>query len=107
MDRNTSLVDVVIDPDLSGLMRAHQKEGVKVSQTGQLQSYGLSQFMYSCVMGMTEAEGEGCILADEMGLGKTLSAIALVYTMLSTSTSTGGSTANYSGQSPFKKDTAW
>jgi SNF2 family DNA or RNA helicase len=44
--------------------------------------------MYSCVMGMTEAEGEGCILADEMGLGKTLSAIALVYTMLSKSTST-------------------
>jgi DNA repair and recombination protein RAD54B len=40
-------------------------------------------------MGMTEAEGEGCILADEMGLGKTLSAIALVYTMLSTSTRTG------------------
>lgn len=40
--------------------------------------------MYSCVMGLTEAEGEGCILADEMGLGKTLSAIALVYTMLST-----------------------
>lgn len=34
-------------------------------------------------MGLTEAEGEGCILADEMGLGKTLSAIALVYTMLS------------------------
>jgi len=31
MVRNTSLVDVVIDPDLSGLMRAHQKEGVKVS----------------------------------------------------------------------------
>ena len=63
--------------------------------------------MYSCVMGMTEAEGEGCILADEMGLGKTLSAIALVYTMLSTSTSTSGTTANYSEQSPFKKDTAW
>ena len=31
MGRNTSLVDVVIDPDLSGLMRSHQKEGVKVS----------------------------------------------------------------------------
>ena len=58
-------------------------------------------------MGMTEAEGEGCILADEMGLGKTLSAIALVYTMLSESTSTGSSTTNKSEQSPFKKDTAW
>ena len=58
-------------------------------------------------MGMTEAEGEGCILADEMGLGKTLSAIALVYTMLSKSTSVGDFPADYSGQSPFKKDTAW
>ena len=45
--------------------------------------------MYSCVMGLTEAEGEGCILADEMGLGKTLSAIALVYTMLSAFSSSG------------------
>jgi hypothetical protein len=63
--------------------------------------------MYSCVMGMTEAEGEGCILADEMGLGKTLSAIALVYTMLSTSTCTTLHTADCSEQSPFKKDTAW
>lgn len=32
MTRGTSLVDVVIDPDLSSLMRAHQKEGVKVSR---------------------------------------------------------------------------
>jgi hypothetical protein len=63
--------------------------------------------MYSCVMGMTEAEGEGCILADEMGLGKTLSAIALVYTMLSTSTTICDSTTDYTEQSPFKKDTAW
>ena len=39
--------------------------------------------MYSCVMGLTGDGSEGCILADEMGLGKTLSAIALVYTMLS------------------------
>lgn len=28
--RDTSIVDVVIDPDLAGLMRDHQKEGVKV-----------------------------------------------------------------------------
>jgi hypothetical protein len=42
-------------------------------------------------MGLSEAEGEGCILADEMGLGKTLSAIALVYTMLSMSSALHGS----------------
>ncbi|WVN85841.1 uncharacterized protein L203_100993 [Cryptococcus depauperatus CBS 7841] len=66
--KRTTLVDVVLDPVLGNLMREHQKEGV--------------QFMYSCVMGMTDAEGEGCILADEMGLGKTLQTIALIYTML-------------------------
>ncbi|AFR93921.2 DNA repair and recombination protein RAD54B [Cryptococcus neoformans C23] len=66
--RGTTIVDVVIDPVLGDLLREHQKEGVK--------------FMYSCVMGMTGAEGEGCILADEMGLGKTLQTIALIYTML-------------------------
>lgn len=64
--------------------------------------------MYSCVMGMTEAEGEGCILADEMGLGKTLSAIALIYTMLSKPSSKARRTdTDLLGQSPFKKDTAW
>lgn len=65
--------------------------------------------MYSCVMGMTEAEGEGCILADEMGLGKTLSAIALIYTMLSESNElrVGSEELTGPGQSPFKKDTAW
>ncbi|WVQ85306.1 hypothetical protein IAT38_007471 [Cryptococcus sp. DSM 104549] len=66
--KGTEIVDVVIDPVLASLMRDHQKEGVK--------------FMYSCVMGLTQAEGEGCILADEMGLGKTLQTIALVHTLL-------------------------
>ncbi|KIR82076.1 DNA repair and recombination protein RAD54B [Cryptococcus gattii EJB2] len=66
--KGTTIVDVVIDPILGNLLREHQKEGVK--------------FMYSCVMGMTGAEGEGCILADEMGLGKTLQTIALIYTIL-------------------------
>ncbi|WVR05791.1 hypothetical protein IAU60_002816 [Kwoniella sp. DSM 27419] len=66
--QNTELVDVVVDPILASIMREHQKEGVK--------------FMYSCVMGLTGAEGQGCILADDMGLGKTLQTIALVYTLL-------------------------
>ncbi|WWC86136.1 uncharacterized protein L201_001007 [Kwoniella dendrophila CBS 6074] len=62
------VVDVVIDPILGTLLRQHQKEGVK--------------FLYSCVMGYTAAEAEGCILADDMGLGKTLQTIALIHTLL-------------------------
>ncbi|WRT64040.1 uncharacterized protein IL334_000967 [Kwoniella shivajii] len=62
------VVDVVIDPIIGSLLRKHQKEGV--------------QFMYSCVMGYTAAEAEGCILADDMGLGKTLQSIALIHTLL-------------------------
>lgn len=41
--------------------------------------------MYSCVMGLTDIDGEGCILADEMGLGKSLQTVALIYTMISKS----------------------
>nr|XP_018999813.1 DNA repair and recombination protein RAD54B [Kwoniella mangroviensis CBS 8507]OCF63274.1 DNA repair and recombination protein RAD54B [Kwoniella mangroviensis CBS 8507] len=62
------VVDVVVDPILGSLLRKHQKEGV--------------QFMYSCVMGYTAAEAEGCILADDMGLGKTLQSITLMHTLL-------------------------
>nr|XP_019049115.1 hypothetical protein I302_02896 [Kwoniella bestiolae CBS 10118]OCF28045.1 hypothetical protein I302_02896 [Kwoniella bestiolae CBS 10118] len=62
------VVDVVVDPILGSLLRKHQKEGVK--------------FLYSCVMGYTAAEAEGCILADDMGLGKTLQSIALIHTLL-------------------------
>ncbi|ORY20670.1 SNF2 family N-terminal domain-domain-containing protein, partial [Naematelia encephala] len=68
MMMKTELRDVVLDPLLSEKMRDHQKEGVK--------------FMYSCVMGLTSAEGQGCILADEMGLGKTMQTIALIWTLL-------------------------
>ncbi|EMD37765.1 hypothetical protein CERSUDRAFT_94757 [Gelatoporia subvermispora B] len=51
-------VPVVVDPVLGRRLRPHQVEGVK--------------FMYECVMGMGEHDGQGCILADEMGMGKTL-----------------------------------
>jgi len=65
-------------------MRDHQKEGVKVSRSCPVAAVVIdAQFMYSCVMGFTEAEANGCILADEMGLGKTLQTIALIYTLLS------------------------
>jgi DNA repair and recombination protein RAD54B len=62
-------IDVVIDPQLSRHLRAHQKEGVK--------------FLYKCIMGMNEYQGQGAVLADEMGLGKTLTVITLIWTLLS------------------------
>ncbi|GAM35474.1 DNA-dependent ATPase [Talaromyces pinophilus] len=47
---------------------SHQREGVK--------------FLYECVMGLRDYNGEGAILADEMGLGKTLQTITLLWTLL-------------------------
>jgi DNA repair and recombination protein RAD54B len=66
--KGKQIVDVVLDPILSKHLRGHQREGVK--------------FLYECVMGLREFNGEGCILADEMGLGKTLQTIALLWTLL-------------------------
>ncbi|KKY22768.1 putative dsdna-dependent atpase [Phaeomoniella chlamydospora] len=62
------LVDVVVDPLLSKHLREHQREGVK--------------FLYECVMGLRDFDGDGAILADEMGLGKTLQTITLIWTLL-------------------------
>lgn len=62
------VVDVVVDPLLTKSLRQHQREGVK--------------FLYECVMGMRDFNGEGAILADDMGLGKTLQTIALLWTLL-------------------------
>ena len=61
-------VDVVVDPLLGDKLREHQREGVK--------------FMYECVMGLRDFDGQGVILADEMGLGKSLQTIALLWTLL-------------------------
>lgn len=66
--KGKQLVDVVVDPLLTQHLREHQREGVK--------------FMYECVMGMRDFDGNGAILADEMGLGKTLQTIALLWTLL-------------------------
>ncbi|KAJ5167419.1 DNA repair and recombination protein [Penicillium canariense] len=74
MPRPTSLpqgkrvVDVVVDPLLTKNLRPHQREGV--------------QFLYECVMGMRNFNGEGAILADDMGMGKTLQTITLLWTLL-------------------------
>ncbi|KAK5161126.1 helicase [Recurvomyces mirabilis] len=62
------IVDVVVDPILSAKLRPHQRAGVA--------------FLYECVMGMKDYDGEGAVLADEMGLGKTLQTIALLWTLL-------------------------
>lgn len=66
--KGKQVVDVVVDPILTRSLRKHQREGVA--------------FLYECVMGMRDYEGEGAILADEMGLGKTLQTIALLWTLL-------------------------
>lgn len=66
--RGKEIVDVVLDPFLGQHLREHQREGVK--------------FLYECVMGMRDFNGQGALLADEMGLGKTLQTIALLWTLL-------------------------
>jgi DNA repair and recombination protein RAD54B len=66
--KGKDIVDVVVDPFLSQHLRDHQREGVK--------------FLYECVMGMRDFNGQGALLADEMGLGKTLQTIALIWTLL-------------------------
>lgn len=66
--KGKQVVDVVVDPLLTQHLREHQREGVK--------------FMYECVMGIRDFDGQGAILADEMGLGKTLQTIALLWTLL-------------------------
>ena len=66
--KGKQVVDIVVDPILTKHLREHQREGVK--------------FMYECVMGLRDFDGQGAILADEMGLGKTLQTIALLWTLL-------------------------
>jgi DNA repair and recombination protein RAD54B len=85
-------------------MRLHQKKGVEVSARVSVGCVNAEdQFMYSCVMGLTEAKAEGCILADEMGLGKTLQTIALIQMLLSEymAACQGLQTADLSEQSPY------
>ncbi|KAF4637890.1 hypothetical protein G7Y89_g182 [Cudoniella acicularis] len=66
--KGKEIVDVVVDPFLGQHLRDHQREGIK--------------FLYECVMGMGDFNGQGAVLADEMGLGKTLQTIALIWTLL-------------------------
>ncbi|KAJ7372116.1 DNA repair and recombination protein rad54b [Desmophyllum pertusum] len=59
--------DVVVDPHVSQHLRPHQRDGV--------------MFLYECVMGLRNFNGNGAILADDMGLGKTLQCISLIWTL--------------------------
>ncbi|KAK9862776.1 hypothetical protein WJX84_003791 [Apatococcus fuscideae] len=59
---------VEVDAMLCKWLRPHQREGI--------------QFMFECVAGLRQYEGQGCILADDMGLGKTLQGISLLWTLL-------------------------
>lgn len=52
LDATKLLVHVVVDPQLSNVLRPHQREGVR--------------FMYDCVVG-NKGDFNGCIMADEMG----------------------------------------
>ncbi|EDO07318.1 SNF2 (DNA repair and recombination) N-terminal domain family protein [Babesia bovis T2Bo] len=61
-------VKIEVDPMLSRFLRDHQRQGV--------------QFVFDCLMGLKEFNGQGCILADDMGLGKTLQSITVMWTLL-------------------------
>uniref|UniRef100_A0A8C6U9W8 DNA repair and recombination protein RAD54-like n=1 Tax=Neogobius melanostomus TaxID=47308 RepID=A0A8C6U9W8_9GOBI len=67
-DKERLPVHVVVDPQLTRVLRPHQREGVR--------------FLWECVTGRRIPGSYGCIMADEMGLGKTLQCIALVWTLL-------------------------
>ncbi|KAL9651271.1 hypothetical protein ABK040_001224 [Willaertia magna] len=67
-ENGNEISDVYIDSFLAEHLRPHQIEGVR--------------FMYECVMGLRNFQGNGCLLADEMGLGKTLQSITLLYTLM-------------------------
>ncbi|CAI4225239.1 unnamed protein product [Auanema sp. JU1783] len=66
--KEDKLVHVVVDPVVGGILRPHQRDGVK--------------FMYDCVTGVNIQDFHGCIMADEMGLGKTLQCITLLWTLI-------------------------
>jgi SNF2 family DNA or RNA helicase len=68
--RSTREFPIIIDAHIARHLRPHQIDGVN--------------FMYNCLMGLTNPNFNGAILADEMGLGKTLQAIAIIWTMLKT-----------------------
>ncbi|KAF7457662.1 SWI2/SNF2-containing protein RAD54 [Cryptosporidium felis] len=59
---------IEVDAMLTKWLREHQRQGVS--------------FIFECLMGLRDFEGNGCILADDMGLGKTLQSITILWTLL-------------------------
>lgn len=74
------IVHVVVDPNLTRVLRPHQREGVK--------------FMYDCLTGVQIDGSFGCIMADEMGLGKTLQTITVIWTLVRQGPTFGKPTVN-------------
>lgn len=59
---------IEVDSMLTKWLREHQRQGVS--------------FIFECLMGLRDFDGNGCILADDMGLGKTLQSITILWTLL-------------------------
>ncbi|KAJ1610616.1 RAD54-like SWI/SNF2 ATPase [Cryptosporidium canis] len=59
---------IEVDSMLTKWLREHQRQGVS--------------FIFECLMGLRDFNGNGCILADDMGLGKTLQSITILWTLL-------------------------
>ncbi|CUV04061.1 unnamed protein product [Cryptosporidium hominis] len=59
---------IEVDSMLTKWLREHQRQGVT--------------FIFECLMGLRDFDGNGCILADDMGLGKTLQSITILWTLL-------------------------
>ena len=47
--RGDAVIDVVVDPHLASRLRPHQRQGVS--------------FLYECIMGLRQFQGNGAILA--------------------------------------------
>ncbi|XP_044759068.1 transcriptional regulator ATRX-like isoform X2 [Coccinella septempunctata] len=62
---------IVVDPNLSKKLFAHQVDGIKF----------MWDACYLSVDTLATFQGTGCILAHNMGLGKTLQVVALVHTL--------------------------
>lgn len=59
--------EMIMDPQLTKILRPHQREGIL--------------FMTEGILGY-RFDGNGVLLADDMGLGKTLMTISLIWTLL-------------------------